>query len=199
MGDGESKNGSTNYYNSCGYYDFDRFFSGIIWALKNKEWIKNTLAEWTRRGIKVIYILVSRNDHGSITLYFSLCVSREETSRLFPGSYHKSHESYIVAMKEIQYDPSYNSNSDRDDPIAEWEAMDVHSLSEDRLPCLLQLIGENRFRFEFYGDNDESIIVTDSFKFKDELDECLRKYRIKYIKKAIKPIDRWKITNRYPT
>ena len=45
-------------------------------------------------------------------------------------------ESYILAMRQIHYHTSYPSNSDRDDPRAEWTAMEVHSLSEDESPCL---------------------------------------------------------------
>ena len=57
-------------------------FWGTVKFFKNKEWIKNTLAECTRRGIKVIYVLVgSHNDLGTTSLHLYLC--GEETSWLF--------------------------------------------------------------------------------------------------------------------
>ena len=74
----------------------------------------------------------------------------------------------------------------------------VHLLSKEPFPYLAQLVGEYKFRFRFNSDDDEPIIVSDSFKLKTELTECLKKYRIKYVKKAAKPVDRWKIKNRYP-
>ena len=58
-------------------------FRVIFWVLKNWELIKKKLAEWTRRGIKVIYVVVSHsNELGTATLYLYLC--GEETSRFFP-------------------------------------------------------------------------------------------------------------------
>ena len=173
-------------------------FLGVGKVIKNWESIKNTLAKWTRREIKVIYVSISYNKDGTATLYLYLC--GEETSRFFPGSYDKSHDSYTLAMKNIHYDPSnndYNSNSDRN--WAKWKELYIRPLSGEPFPCLVELIGEYRIRFKFCSDNDEPIIVTDVFNFKNELNECLRKYRIKYNKKATKLTDKWKITDRYPT
>ena len=93
---------------------------GIFGLIKNWEWIKNTLAEWTRHGIKVIYIWVSNDNQGSTTLNFYLC--GEENSRLFSDSSEKNRDSYILAIKEIHYDPSYDSCSNRGDILAEWES-----------------------------------------------------------------------------
>lgn len=160
---------------------------GLIGILKNREGIKSSLANWTRRGRKVIYFLVSNNKQGDVTLYLYLC--GEETS-LFYSSTYEDHESYVLAMKQIHYDTSYRFNSDR--YHSEWTAMDVHSLSEDEYSSLLQLIGECGFRFRLPNDNDERITVFDSFKFKTELKECLKKCEIKYNKKAPNPQDRWK-------
>ena len=168
---------------------------GIFWVLKNWEWIRNTLAKWTCRGIKVIYVLASHDNQEGTTLYLYLC--GEEKSWLFPDHCHTNCNSYILAIKSIHYDPSYDSYSDRD--WAEWMSQFVHPLSKEPFPYLVQLVGEYKFRFRFNSDNDEPIIVSDSFKIKTELTECLRKYRIKYIRKATKAIDRWKIKNRYPT
>ena len=50
----------------------------LIGILKNKELIKSTLADWTRRGRKVIYIWAFHNQPGDVILYFYLC--GEETS-----------------------------------------------------------------------------------------------------------------------
>ena len=55
--------------------------SGIFWVLKNWEWIKNILAEWTRRGIKIIYVLVSYDNQETTSLNLYLC--GEEKSWLF--------------------------------------------------------------------------------------------------------------------
>ena len=162
---------------------------GLIGILKNKELIKSTLADWTRRGIKVIYFLVSHGTEGDVTLHLYLC--GEETCRLFP-TYQKNCESYILAMKPIHYDFSHPSPYYSDRYWSEWMAMFVHSLSEDEYPCLLQLIGECRFRFRLPNDNGERITVFDSFKFNTELNECLKKCEIKYVKKASNPQDRWK-------
>ena len=171
--------------------------SGIIGVtisvLKNKELIKSTLADWTRRGRKVIYFQVSHNKQRDVILHLYLC--GEEKSWLFP-SYQENCKSYVLAMKIIHYDSSDDSYSYRD--RARWEEMIVHSLSEKKIPCLLQLISKYKFRFGFYSDNNELRIVSDSFKFKTELKACLKKYRIKYKRKAAEPIDRWEVTNRYP-
>ena len=70
--------------------------------------------------------------------------------------------------------------------------MDVESLSEDEYPRLLQLIGKCGFRFRLSNDNGERITIFDTFKFKTELKECLKKCEIKYDKKALNPQDRWK-------
>ena len=166
----------------------------LIGILKNKELIKNFLADWTRRGRKVIYIWVFHNECGDVILYLFLC--GEETSLFYPSTYENC-EPYILAMRQIHYDTSYRSNSDRDDPIADWTAMGVEPLSEDESPCLFQLIGECGFRFRLpnkIGVNEisEAKTVSASFKFKTELKECLRKCEIKYVKKASNPQDRWK-------
>ena len=165
--------------------------------VKNREKIRGTLAEWTRQGIKVIYIWVSHDNEETVSLNLFLC--GEEKSWLFPNLCHENGDSFILAIKTVHYNPSYDSYSDRGDILTEWESQFVRPLSKGPFPVLIQLVGESKFRFEFYGDNDETIIVSDSFKFKAELAECLKKYRIKYIKKATKASDRWKIKNRYPT
>ena len=167
---------------------------GLIGILKNKELIKTTVADWTRRGRQVIYIWTLHNEWGDVVLYLYLC--GEETSLFYPSKYENC-EPYILAMGEIHYDTSYRSNSDRDDPIADWTAMDVEPLPKDEYPCLLQLIGECGFRFRLpnkIGDNEdgETKTVFDAFKFKTELKECLKKCEIKYVKKASNPQDRWK-------
>ena len=167
---------------------------GIFWILKNWEWIRNALAKWTRRGIKTIHVLASHDNQKSTTLYFYLC--GEEKSWLFPDHCHTDRNSCVLAIKSINYDPSYGSYSDRDS--AEWMSQFVHSLSKDRYPYLVQLVGEYKFRLEFHSDDDEMIVVCDSFKFKKELAECFKKYRIKYVKKAPEVTGRWKIKNRYP-
>ncbi len=169
--------------------------TGIMTVLKNKEKIKSTLAEWTRHGIKVIYVWVSHNKE-TVTLNLYLC--GEEKSWLFPDPCPKKRNSQILAIKTISYNPSYNSFSDRED-CSEWMSQFSHPLSKEPFPALMQLVGKSKFRFGFYSDNDETIIVSDSFKFKTELSECKKKYKIKYVKKASKAIDKWKIKNRYPT
>ena len=173
----------------------------ISTIVKNNKKIKGTLAEWTRRGIKVIYVLVSySNNNETVSLNLYLC--GEEKSWLFSDPSETNRSSHILAIKTVHYNPSYNaynSYSDRGDIMAEWEAQSVRPLSEEPFPTLVQLVGKSKFRFGFYSDNDETIIISDSFKFKAELAECLRKYRIKYITKAPGPINRWKIENRYPT
>ena len=170
---------------------------GIIGILKNKEQIKNTLAEWTRRGIKVIYVWISHDDEETVSLNLYLC--GEEKSWLFSDFSEKNRSSHILAIKTVHYTPSYDSYSDRNDSMSEWESQIVRPLSEGPFPVLVQFVDEAGFRFGFYGDNDEPIIFSDSFKFKKELAECLRKYRIKYVKKAANPINRWKIENWYST
>ena len=151
----------------------------------------------TRHGIKVIYVWVSHDNQGTTNLYFYLC--GEEKSWLFSDSSEKNRDSYILAIKGLHYDTSYDSWSDRGDTMAEWESQLVRPLSEEQFPALVQLVGESKFRFGFYSDNDKPKIVSDLFKLKTEMSKCLKKYRIKYVKKAAKLIDRWKITNRYPT
>ena len=163
--------------------------------VKNKKKIKSTLAEWTRRGIKVIYVLVSYNNNETVSLNLYLC--GEEKSWLFSDHCHANRNSCILAIKSIHYDLSYDSYSDRD--WTEWMSQFVNLLAKEPFPYLVQLVGEYKFRFRFNSDNDEPIIVSDSFKLKTELAECLKKYRIKYIKKATEATGRWKIKNRYPT
>ena len=46
--------------------------------VRNREGLKDTLADWTRRGRKVIYIWVLHNESGDVILYLYLC--GEETS-----------------------------------------------------------------------------------------------------------------------
>ena len=161
----------------------------LIGILKNKELIKSTLADWTRRGRKVIYIWAFHNQPGDVILYFYLC--GEETSLFYPSTYENC-EPYILAMRQIHYHTSYRSNSDRDTSIADWTAMDIEPLSEDEYPYLVKLIGECKFRFRLSNDNGESATVFDSFKYKTELKECLKKCEIKYVRKASTPQDRWK-------
>lgn len=175
-------------------------FGGIYGIVKNWNRIRTTLAEWTRRGIKVIYVWVSHDNEETVFLNLFLC--GEEKSWLFSDFSKKNRSSHILAIKTVQYNPSYNlynSYSDRGDIMAEWESQYVRPLSEDPFPVLVQLVGESGFRFGFYKDNSETIIFSDSFKFKSELAEFRKKYRIKYLKKAPKAIDRWKIKNKYPT
>lgn len=173
-------------------------FGGIIGIIKNWSRVRTILAEWTRRGIKVIYIWISQDNQGSTTLYFYLC--GEEKSWLFPSLCDKNRNSHILAIKSIHYHPSYGSYSNRDNNIkAEWQSQEVRLLSEELFPALVKLVDKASFRFEFYSENNESIIVSDSYKIKAELTECKKKYKIKYTKKSVNSIDRWKIRNRYPT
>ena len=146
---------------------------GIFWVMKNWKWIKNTLAEWTRRGIKVIYVWVSHNNKGTVFLYLYLC--GEEKSWLFSGPCHKNCDSYILAIKKVRYGTSYDTYSDREDIMAEWHSQVVHPLSKEKNPVLVQLIGKSRLRFEFNSDNGEKVIFSDSFKFKKELSEWFKK------------------------
>ena len=166
----------------------------ISTVVKNKEKIKGTLAEWTRRGIKVIYVWVSYDNQETVSLNLYLC--GEDKSWLCPDPSDKDRNSHILAIKTIYYGPSYDSYSDRD--WAEWMSQFVHPLSKEPYPYLVQLVDEYKFRLKFCSNNDEMIIVSNSFKLKTEMAECLKKYRIKYIKKATEATGRWKIKNRYP-
>ena len=166
-------------------------FGGIFGIIRNWNRIRTTLAEWTRRGVRVIYVLVSYNKKGTGILNLYLC--GEDKSWLFSNFYHKNRDSYILAIKTVHYHPSYDSYSNREDIMAEWNSQRVRLLSEEPFLSSVQLVGKSTFRFQFHSDNDEMIIVSDSFRFKTELAECKKKYRIKYVKKAAKPINRWKI------
>ena len=161
----------------------------LILILKNKDLIKSTLADWTRRGRKIIYVQVSQGEQGDFFLHLYLYGG--ETSWFYPSTY-ENHESYFLAMRQIHYHTSYRSYSDRDEPIAEWTAMDIKPLSEDEYPCLLQLIDECGFRFSLHNENGETKTEFGSFKFKTELKKCLKKCEIKYVRKASNPQDRWK-------
>ena len=165
--------------------------------VKNREKIRSTFAEWTRRGIKVIYVWVSRDNEETVSLNLYLC--GEEKSWLFSDFSCENGNSYILAIKTVHYNLSYDSYSDRNDSMSEWESQIVRPLSEGPFPVLVQLVDESGFRFEFYRDNDETTTFSDSFKFKAELAELRKKYRIKYLKKASRAISRWKVKNRYPT
>ncbi len=167
---------------------------GIFWIPKNWEWIKNTLAQWTRHGIKVIYAGVTHESPGTPDLFFYLC--GEEKGWLFSDLTEKDRISHILAVKEIYYDPSLDNW--KDTTLEEWMSQEVRPLSEEPFAVLVQLVGKSTFRFALHSD-DELITFFDSFKFKTEISECKKKYRIKYAKKAAKPINRWKIRNRYPT
>ena len=159
----------------------------LIGILKNKELIKTTLADWTRRGRRVIYIWALPNENTDVTLHLYLC--GEETSLFYPSTY-ENYEPYILAMRLIHYHTSCPSNSNR--YHAEWTAMDIQLLSEDEYPCVFQLIGECGFRFRLSNGNGERITHFDAFKFKTEVKECLKKCEIKYVRKASDPQDRWK-------
>ena len=161
--------------------------TAIILGLQNKDLIKSTLADWTRRGRKVIYVHISHGNQGDFTLYLLLC--GEETSLFYPSTY-ENYESYVLAVKQIHYDTSYRSNSDR--YHAKWTAESVQPLSTYPPTWVFQLIGECGFRCKLPNDNGERITHFDSFKFKSELKECLKKCEIKYNKKASNPQDRWK-------
>ena len=159
----------------------------LIGILKNKELIKSTLADWTRRGRKVIYICASHNQRGNTSLYLYLC--GEETSLFYPSTYENC-EPYILAMRQIYYHTFHRSYSDRDH--SKWRATLVNPLSEDKIPCSVKLIGKCTFRVKLPNDNGESITVFDSFKYKTERKECLKKCEIEYDKKVSTPQDRWK-------
>ena len=160
---------------------------GISVSVKNRELIKDTLTDWTRRGRKVIYVHISQGNQGDFTVYLLLC--GEETSLFYPSTY-ENHESYVLAVKQIYYDTSYGSNGNR--YHARWQAIDVEPLSEYPPTWVFQLTGECGFRCRLTKDNDEKITYFDAFKFKDELKECLKKCEIQYDRKASNPQDRWK-------
>ena len=169
---------------------------GITAIIKNRGRLRRTLSEWTRRGIKVIYIAIPP-DAKTISLWLYLC--GEEKSWLFPNTSGKNRRSYFLAMKPIYYD----SHGYRDEYMAKWEQMDVEPLCDGikKYPdYLVQLAGESKVLLTFsVTDNDETVIVRDSFKFKDELDECRKKYKVKYRKRETEACNRWKIEPRYPT
>ena len=161
--------------------------SGISVLPKFWRWFKENSAEWTRRGRKVIYIWTSRNKGGDVTVCLYLC--GEETSLFYPSTCENC-EPYILAMRQIRYDISYRSYSDRD--YSEWMSMFIKPLSQKQIPCVVQLVGEHRFQFWLTNEIGEVRIASDSFKFKTELKECLKKCEIKYDKKASNPQDKWK-------
>ena len=170
--------------------------SWIIRTKENKGQLRRALSKWTRRGVKVIYIEVQRNaDTTSLWLY--LC--GEEKSWLLRNTSDKDGNSYFLAMKPIYYD----SHDHRDEYMAKWEQMDVQPLCDwikENPVHLVQLSGESKVQFKLNDvDNNEGVIVHDSFKFKDELDECLKKYKVKYHKRETEARNRWKIEPRYPT
>ena len=115
--------------------DLFKILGGIIGILKNKEQIKNTLAEWTRRGIKVIYVWVSHDDEETVSLNFYLF--GEEKSWLFSDFSYENGNSYILAIKTVHYNPSYDSYSDRNDSMSEWESQIVRPLSAGPFPVLV--------------------------------------------------------------
>ena len=162
--------------------------SGLIAIIKNKNNLRSTLSEWTRRGILIIYIPVPR-DAQDTTLWLYLC--GEEKSWLFPNIGDKNHNSCFLAMKSVC------------DAIPKWKQMDVQPLCDwiKEYPVyLVQLNGISKVLLAFSAiDNDETVIIPGSFKFKDELDECLKKYKIKYFRRSPNTIDRWKMESRYPT
>ena len=156
--------------------------TGIIAMIKNKGRLRSTLSEWTRRGILAIYIAVPR-DANTTTLWLYLC--GEEKSWLFPNTSDKNHNSYFLAMKSVC------------DEIPKWKQMDVQPLCDwiKEYPVhLVQLNGVSKVLLAFSAaDNDETVIVRDSFKFKDELSKCLKKYKVKYLKGKTEARNRWKI------
>ena len=163
----------------------------VISILRNKELIKSTIADWTRYWRKTIYFVTSHSKLGDVTLYLFFC--GEETSLFYPSTYENC-EPYILAMRVIHYDIFYPSNSNRDH--SEWRAMPVEPLSKDEYPCIIQFIGECKFRFRLSNDNGGSITDPDPYKFKTERKECLKKCEIKYYKKAPNPQKRWKSKDR---
>ena len=170
--------------------------SGLIAIIRKKDWLRKIFSKWNRRGITVIYIAVSRYEETTLWLY--LC--GEEKSWLFPDtSDDKNRNSYFLAMKRVDYLP----NGCRDDEImATWEQMLVtplHDWMKKHPDHLVQLVGESQVVLTFnVTDNDETVIVRDSLKFRDELTECLKKYKVKYSKTEVEG-KRWKIKPRYPT
>ena len=171
--------------------------AAIIAIIKNKGRLRRTLSKWTRRGIKAIYIQVPR-DEKTTTLWLYLC--GEEKSWLFPNISDKDCNSHFLAMKPIYYDP----DGHRDEKyIAKWEQMDVQPLCDwmkEHPDHLVQLTGESKVLFAFsVADNDEMLTNCPRLIFKDELNECSKKYKIKYFRRLPKVIDRWKIEPRYPT
>ena len=169
--------------------------SGLIAIIQKKGWLGRTFSKWNRRGILTIYIAVPR-DGKTTTLWLYLC--GEEKSWLFPNTSGKNRRSYFLAMKPIYYD----SHGHPDEYMAKWEQMDVGPLCDGmkKYPDhLVQLAGESKVLLTFSGtDNDETVIVHDSFKFKDELNECIKKYKVKYRKRETEARNRWKIEPRYP-
>ena len=170
--------------------------SWIIRMKEDKSQFRKALSKWTRRGIKVIYITISRYEETTLWLY--LC--GEEKSWLFPNTSDKDRNSYFLAMKPVDYLP----DGCRDDEImAKWEQMPVtplHDWMKKHPGHLVQLTGESKVLLIFsVADDDERVIIHDSFKFKGELDECLKKYKVKYYKRETEARNRWKIEPRYPT
>ena len=167
---------------------FITIFFGIRELPKFWRCLKGTYAEWTRRGIIVIYIETLHSKQGDTTVYMYLC--GEESYGLFPSHHDDNNESYVLAMKQVHYHISYPSNSNR--YWSEWTAMLVKPLSEYSRTCVVKLIGEYRFRFSLHNENSETKTVFDSFKFKTERKECLKKCEIEYDKEATNPQDKWK-------
>lgn len=170
--------------------------SVLIWMIKHKDRLISSLSAWTRRGIKVIYIAVPR-DAKTTSLWLYLC--GEEKNWLFPNTSDKDRNSHFLAMKPIHHD----LNGCSDEIMAKWEEMPVEPLCDwikEHPHHLVQLIGESKVLFTFnVANNDEMVIVSNSFKFKDELAECLKKYEVKDFKRETKGNKRWKIEPRYPT
>ena len=128
---------------------------------------------------------------------YTCVVKRKVGCFLIPD---KDHNSYFLAMKPVDY----LLDGCRDDEImAKWEQMLVTPLYDwmkEHPGHLVQLAGESKVLLIFsVADDDERVIVHDSFKFKDELDECLKKYKVKYRKRETEAHNRWKIEPRYPT
>ena len=157
--------------------------AGIIARIKSKGSLRRTLSEWTCRGIKVIYIAVPR-DVQTTTLWLYLC--GEEKSWLFPNISDKDCNSHFLAMKPIYYDSDGHQDEEY---MAKWEQMDVQPLCDwikEHPHHLVQLTGKSKTLFTFnIADNDKLAIARDSFKFKDERTECLKKYEVKYFKRAV--------------
>ena len=168
--------------------------SWLIAIMRRKDWLRKTFSEWNRRGITVIYIAIPC-DAKTTSLWLYLC--GEEESLLFPDT--KDRNSHFLAMKPIDYLP----NGCRDEIMAKWERMLVKPLCDwikEHPNHLVQLVRESQVLLTFnVTDNDETVIVHDSFKFKDELDECLKKYKVKYCKRETEARNRWEIEPRYPT